>query len=54
MIAYILVPGSGVSYAFTSGSLIAVAVLVLMGWLLHRFLLRKFAHDQKDLTHAKD
>ena len=54
MIGYIFFPGSGVNYAFTTGSLIAIAILLVAGWLLRRFLLRKFINTNKDQTNAQD
>lgn len=54
MMAYTFFPGSGASYHFTTGSLIVVIVLLLMGWLACRFLLRKFALTNKDAINAKD
>ena len=54
MIGYILFPLSGITYSFTPGSLIAVAILLVVGWLLRRFLLRKFIYKNKDQTHAQN
>jgi flagellar biogenesis protein FliO len=54
MFVYIFAAGSGAFYSFTWGSIIAIAVLFVIGWLLRRFLVNKFAQDKKDQSHAQD
>lgn len=54
MIIYIFAAGSGVFYSFTWGSLFAITILFVFGWLLRRFLVNKFAQEKKDQSHAQD
>jgi len=54
MFVYIFAAGSGVFYSFTWGSLIAITILIVFGWLLRRFLVNKFAQEKEDPSHAQD
>jgi hypothetical protein len=52
MFVYIFAGGSGAFYSFTPGSLITIAVLFVIGWLLRRFLFKKFAQEKKESSNA--